>query len=132
MTFLYILLGIVGAFIGLMIFMRILIYQKSSAMKGKPAPDLAGKPGKRIKKGKTAMFYFYSPQCGACKAMTPLVKDLAKKNEGVFPVDISRDMEIARKFSVMATPTLVIVREKMVAEIIIGPQPAARLEALAS
>ncbi len=132
MTFVYILLGIIGAFIVLIMLMRLFITYKSSAMKGKPVPELSGKPGKWIKKGKGAMFYFYSPSCGACKAMTPVVKELSKNNRGVFPVDISKDMSIAGKFGIMATPTLVIIKDKMVQDIIIGPQPQHKLEELVS
>ncbi|MBN2343389.1 MAG: thioredoxin family protein [Deltaproteobacteria bacterium] len=130
MGFLYVVLGIVGGFFALMIGMRLLIQLKSAKMKGKTAPSLAGKPGKWIQKGKNALFYFYSPSCGACAAMTPVVKNLAKSNDGVFPIDISRDMDTARKFNVMATPTLVVVKNKIVEDITIGPQPPATIEGM--
>lgn len=127
MTFLYIILSVAGAFVALMIGMRLLIQFKSSALKGKPAPELGGRPGKIIQKGKAALFYFYSPSCGACASMTPAVKALSKDNEGVFPVDISTDMATARKFGVMATPTLVVVKNRLIQEILIGPQPPTSL-----
>jgi len=127
MTFFYILLAIIGGFFALTIGMQLLIRYKSAALKGKPAPDLGGRPGKIIQKGKAALFYFYSPSCGACAAMTPAVKALSKSNEGVFPVDISSDMAVARKFGVMATPTLVVVKNRVIEQILIGPQPTASL-----
>lgn len=128
MTFLYIIAAIVGGFVALMLIMRVVIQLKSTAMKGRTAPELNGKPGKYVKRGRPALFYFYSPSCGACASMTPEIKRLSKSKDGVFPVDISSDMATARKFGVMATPTLVIVKNRVIENILIGPQPAALLE----
>ncbi len=128
MTFFYVLLAVVGGFFALMVGMRLWIQYKVSALKGKAAPELGGRPGKIVKKGKPALFYFYSPSCGACAGMTPAVKQLSKKREEVFPVDISSDMATARKFGIMATPTLVVIRDRVIQEILVGPQPIATLE----
>lgn len=127
MTFIYVALALIGGIFALMIGMRFYIQIKSSALKGKPAPELGGRPGKIVQKGKAALFYFYSPSCGACASMTPSVHALSKNNEGVFPVDISSDMATARKFGVMATPTLVVVKDRLIKQILIGPQPPASL-----
>jgi thioredoxin 1 len=131
MTFVYgaiaVIVGLIVAFFGLQ-FVQI---AKMQRQKGKPAPELSGKVGNWVSTGKTALFYFYSPSCGACKTMTPIVKKLAKKRGGgVFPIDISRDMQTAQKFGVMATPTTIVVGKGIVAQILVGPQPASALEQL--
>ena len=130
MTVLYILLGVVGGFFVLVIGLRVLMAFRASRLKGRPAPELVGKVGKHLKSGKPALFYFYSPSCGACAAMTPLVKRMEKDCRGVFPVDISRDMDTARKFGVMATPTTIAVNSGIVEQVLIGPQPAGVVETL--
>jgi len=130
MTFLYILMVVVGGFMVLMLGLRASMAMKASRMKGKPAPALAGKPGKHVKSGKPGLFYFYSPACGACASMTPVVKKLEKDRDGVFPIDISRDMDTARRFGVMATPTTITVRDGLVEQVLIGPQPAPALESM--
>ncbi len=117
---------VVVLFIGIQIFM----VKKMQGQRGKPAPQLDGAPGKAIEKGRSSLFYFYSPQCGACRSMTPVVKEMAEKRSTVFPVDISRDMATARKFGVMATPTTILVKEGTVAEVLIGPQPESVLRGL--
>ena len=127
MSALTILVSIVGAFIALIVGMQLLVRYKASALKGRPVPELSGKAGKITKKGRPALFYFYSPSCGACASMTPAVKEMSKSNDAVFPVDISSDMDTARKFGVMATPTVVVVRNRIIEEILIGPQPVAAL-----
>ena len=112
--------------------MQLLLVRKMQRQKGKPAPKLEGKAGKWIAGGNVALFYFYSPNCGACRAMTPTVKKLAKDYKGVFPIDISQDMNTAHLFGVMATPTTVVIEEGVIQNILIGPQPSAHLEQLVS
>jgi len=41
-----------------------------------------------------------------------------------------RDMEAARKFGVMATPTTITVRDGLVDQVVIGPRPAPAVEAM--
>ena len=121
-------IAIVALFVGT----QFLLVSRMRRQRGKHAPELDGKAQRWLKKGKPALFYFYSPSCGACRAMTPVVKTLEKERGGVFPVDISRDMETARKFGVMATPTTVVVDNGIIREVLIGPQPRTTLEAFVS
>ncbi len=127
MNFISIALIVVGAVVALMVGMQLFIRYKAAALKGRPVPELDGKAGKITKKGKPALFYFYSPSCGACASMTPAIKEMSQSNDGVFPVDISKDMGTARKFGIMATPTVVVVKDRTIQEILIGPQPVAAL-----
>jgi len=120
------LLGLFVAFFGLQIFM----VRRVRKQQGKPAPELAGPAGARVAGGKAALFYFYSPACGACRAMTPVVRQLAQGDPGVFPVDVSQDMDTARRFGVMATPTTILVRGGVVERVLVGAQPEATLRGL--
>ena len=124
----YIILGIVALFFLLQFFMVFRMKMK----KGKPAPDLEGKAGRALKSGKKALFYFYSPGCRACHAMTPVVQRLAGKRKNVFPVNIADDMETARKFGVMGTPSTVLVEGGVIREFIVGPRPEADVVSLIS
>jgi thioredoxin 1 len=110
---------------------QLMLVHKMKRQQGKPAPGLTGKPEKWIRSGKPALFYFYSPSCGACREMTPVVRRLEKKHKGVFAVDISQDMETARKFGVMATPTTIQVTKGIIRQVLIGPQPPSEIEQLA-
>jgi thioredoxin 1 len=114
------------AFFGLQYFMVF----KMKLKKGKSAPELSGPYGKAIKNKKTALFYFYSPSCGACKSMTPIVSGYTKNNSRCFKVDISKDMETARAFGVMGTPSTVLVEDGIIKEFIVGPKPASEFTQL--
>lgn len=130
MTFVFVVGGVVAGLVALMVLSRTLIVWKAKAQQGKPAPELSGPAKAWVRKGKRALFYFYSPACGACHAMTPVVQRLRKDHDGVFPVDVSQDMETARRFGVMATPTTVVVDHGVVARVLIGPQTPAALQGL--
>lgn len=121
------LVAVIVLFLG----MQILMVRRMRRQKGRPAPELEGAEGEAIRSGGSSLFYFYSPRCGACRAMTPVVQEMAKKRgDAVFPVDISRDLSMARQFGVMATPTTILVRDGSVADVLIGPQPESALRAM--
>lgn len=114
------------AFIGMQVF----VAWRMKRMEGAPAPQVGGDAGQRIAGGESALFYFYSPQCGACRTMTPVVKELAGQGPGVFAVDITQDMDTARRFGVMATPTTVVVKQGTVSQVLVGAQSPDRLRSL--
>ena len=125
MTFLYIIIGFI-AFI--LLFQRIITF-KMRFKKGKAAPELDGRYGKAINSGNKSLFYFYSQSCGACRPMTPIIDKFAKK-KNVFKVDIARDMDIARKFGVLGTPSTVIVENGIIKEFLVGPQSESKINQL--
>lgn len=127
-----ILVYIIGGIVALFISMQLYMVLKMRFQKGKPAPDVNGKAGKLIQRGEKALFYFYSPTCRACKEMTPMIHQLAKHNKGIFPVDISKDMDTARKFGVMGTPSTVLVQAGKIKEFLVGPQPDSKIASLLS
>jgi len=125
-TVLTIVVGIVALFIGMQLFMVL----KMKFKKGKSAPQLDGKPGRLINSGEKILFYFYSPGCRACKPMTPFIKNMAKRNKKIFPVDISQDMRTAQKFGVMGTPSTVVINAGKIEEFLVGFQPEDRVRGL--
>jgi thioredoxin len=128
MIFVYILLGIVALLYGF----QKLMMMKMRKMKGKPVPELEGKMGKMVSSQEKGLFYFYSPSCAPCAAVTPVITDMAENNENIFKVDISQDFNTARKFGVLATPTIVLVDEGIVTDLLIGPKPESMIRGLMS
>jgi thioredoxin 1 len=126
MIALYILLGIVALFILLQMVPRFI----SASKKGKEAPELSGRYSKAVKKKDAALFYFYSPQCGACKPMTPMIDKLAKTYRNTLKVNVAEDMDTARKFGVMGTPSVVLVDQGKITEYLVGPQPEDKIRGL--
>ena len=100
-----------------------LIVLKMKLKKGKSAPELPGVYGKAVKNKKTSLFYFYSPQCGACRTMTPLVEQYTKNNSRCFKIDITKDSKTASAFGIMATPSTAVVEDGIIRDFIVGPKP---------
>ncbi|PZR26162.1 MAG: thioredoxin [Citrobacter freundii] len=56
---------------------------------------------------------FYADWCGPCKAMSPVVTEVARSVQGkarVIKVDIDKSAEAAQAFQVQAVPTFIIFR----------------------
>ena len=55
---------------------------------------------------------FYSPTCGPCHAMHPILERLAARRAGqieVIRINVDSNLELARQFGVQGVPTFVIV-----------------------
>ncbi|RME29284.1 MAG: thioredoxin [Deltaproteobacteria bacterium] len=130
MSFLTILAFSLAAVLAGFIALQLFMVRRMRRLRGQQAPRLDGAAGRRVADGRMALFYFYSPQCGACRSMTPVVRELAERVPGVFLVDVSQDLETARRFKVMATPTTILVRDGKVAEVLVGARSADTLRGL--
>lgn len=56
---------------------------------------------------------FWSETCGYCRAVEPVLRDLAVWRAGrlkILMVDIQREFPLAQRFGVMATPTFILLR----------------------
>ena len=116
MTIVYIIVGIVLLIFGLQFLMTIAARQS----KGKKLTGLKGKLKGLEKNGSSGLVYFFSPSCHACKAQTPIIKELQSSNKNIFDVDISKDMETARIFGIKATPTTMIVENGKISQVLLG------------
>ena len=57
---------------------------------------------------------FYADWCGPCKAMNPVIKEVAKAVEGkarVIKIDIDKSVQAAQAFQVQAVPTFIIFKK---------------------
>ena len=70
---------------------------------------------------------YTTPICPYCHAAKRL---LDRKGAAYREIDVSRDLETAMAFQVMATPTTVVVQGGKVQEVLLGVVPRAKLEAL--
>lgn len=56
---------------------------------------------------------FWASWCGPCKAMMPLVEQIANENVGkikVCKINVDEEEELASKFDVMSIPTFVVMK----------------------
>jgi thioredoxin 1 len=86
--------------------------------KGRSVSDITeANPGQELN---WQVYYFYSPTCGACRNMTPILEKRGRKNCSVVCVDVSVELELARLFSVRATPTAVLIENGKISKVLLG------------
>jgi thioredoxin 1 len=115
-------------FLAVVIGMQVLVRYRAQAMQGKPVPFIPGPIGKHVGSANSALLYFMSPTCGACRTWTPRLVALGKKNPDVHVVDVSTQYDVARALNVMATPSAIEIRGGKVTGYHVGGVPPEVLE----
>ena len=73
---------------------------------------------------------FGAEWCGPCRALAPIVEELAGEYDGrlkVGTVDIDKAQSVAREFGIMSVPTIIFFKGGEVVDKITGLQPKADL-----
>jgi len=67
-----------------------------------------------INSEKPVLVDFYADWCGPCKAMGPVIQEVAKATQGkarVIKVDIDKSVQAAQAYQVQAVPTFIIFKK---------------------
>ncbi|MDP2208348.1 MAG: thioredoxin family protein [Bacteroidota bacterium] len=122
-----IVLIIVVSIVLLFIILQFMMIRKSKSQKGKRIDNVDGVIGEAISKHQSLLIYFWGPGCAACRPQTKIIDELKRSYDNILSFDISKDLNSGRKLGIMATPTILVIKDKVIEEVLIGVQKKERL-----
>ena len=71
----------------------------------------------------TVIVDFWAPWCGPCKALTPILEEVANEAGDaakIYKVNVDENTELAQQHGVQSIPTLLVYKQGSLSETIVG------------
>lgn len=107
------------------------IWVAGKSAEGRPLEDLwESLPQVQAFAGQKGLLYCYSPNCGPCRSMSPIIDSLTAEGHPVAKLNIAEDPALARQLGVRAAPTLLLIEDQAIAQVVIGGSTRKRILSL--
>jgi thioredoxin 1 len=83
-----------------------------------------------LKSDQPVLVDFWAPRCPPCRAVAPIIEELAAENDAVkvAKIDVDTSPQTAIGYGVSSIPTLMIFKDGQVVDRFVGAQPKGRLQ----
>jgi thioredoxin 1 len=121
---------LIATFITVFVLINFLPLLRARQARGRSVPELDALLTDTQRGQPRLLVYFWSPSCGMCRGMTPVIDKLAAERGDVLKVNAAESVALAKHFGVMATPSLALVEQGVVKKLVVGARSEPQIRVL--
>ena len=121
---------LIATFITVFVLINFLPLWRARQARGRTVPELDALLTDAQRGKQRLLVYFWSPTCGMCRGMTPIIDKLDAESGDVLKVNADESIALARHFGVMATPSLALVEQGVLKKLVVGAKSEPQIRAL--